>query len=93
MTENNSDIFFQLMLGILIFGFAVLAILAFVIHIYIPFKNERDYIYMEIKRSDIDEKKYWKKELKLFYISYIPIVGRMILRRMRKKKKREFNLR
>jgi len=46
------------MLGILIFGFAVLAILAFVIHIYIPFKNERDYIYMEIKRSDIDEKKY-----------------------------------
>lgn len=88
MTQNNNDMFFPIMLGVLIFIFAVLVIMAFVINIYIPFKNERDYIQMEIKRSDVDERKYWEKELKMFYISYIPIAGRIILRRMRKKKKR-----
>ena len=36
----------------------------------------RDYIKMEMQRSDGDEYYYWKSELKRLYISHIPILGR-----------------
>lgn len=40
------------------------------------FFSERRYIKMEISRSaNHDEALYWRHELKLLYLSYIPIVG------------------
>ena len=49
---------------------------AFFINSYLPFKDERDYIKMEMERSfEEEEYLYWKKELKKLYISKIPIVG------------------
>ncbi len=45
------------------------------INIYLPFKDERDYIKMEMERSDDEEEYlYWQRELKMLYMSKIPIV-------------------
>ncbi len=62
---------FVLMLGIL-------ALIAFIINVWIPYQRERKYIKMEMKRSDGEEYYYWKRQLKRLYISHIPIVGRFI---------------
>ena len=50
---------------------------AFFINFYLPFKEERDYIKMEMQRSyEEDEYRYWKKELKHLYLRSIPLIGR-----------------
>lgn len=57
-----------------IIGF--LLFFAFFINSYLPFKDERDYIKMEMERSfEEEEYLYWKRELKMLYISKIPIAG------------------
>lgn len=50
--------------------------LAFYINFYIQFKKERDYIKMEIGRTYGKEHLYWKRRLKMLYISQIPIIRR-----------------
>ncbi|MBQ4282660.1 MAG: hypothetical protein IJB96_01885 [Lachnospira sp.] len=60
---------------VVIIGFFLLV--AFFVNIYLPFKEERDCIKMEIARSfDEEEYLYWKRELRRLYLSYIPLVGR-----------------
>ena len=45
----------------------------------ISFKEERNYIKMEINRSSDDKKcLFWKNELKKLYLGSIPIIGRII---------------
>ena len=62
-----------------IIGFFLL--FAFFINLYLPFKEERDYIKMEMARSfEEEEYLYWKRKLKMLYIRKIPIV-RSIVRR------------
>ena len=54
---------------------------AFFINSYLPFKKERNYIKMEIARAfEEEEYLYWKRKLKMLYISKIPII-RSIVRR------------
>ena len=49
--------------------------LAFLVKIFLPFKEQRDYIKMEMARSFGEEEYlYWKRELKMLYISNIPII-------------------
>ena len=51
--------------------------LAFFINLYLPFKEERDYIKMEMERSyEEDEYLYWRRELKYLYLRSIPLLGR-----------------
>ncbi len=59
--------------------FTVLIILfifiAFFINSYLLFKNERDYIKLEMERSfEEEEYLYWKRALKMLYIRKIPII-------------------
>lgn len=52
-------------------------LLAFFINLYLPFKEERDYIKMEMERSyEEDEYRYWRRELKYLYLRSIPLIGR-----------------
>ena len=45
----------------------------------VPFLEKREYIKMEIKRSDNDDRYcYWKNELKKLYLHSIPIIGRFL---------------
>lgn len=71
--DNTEDTF-------LIFAFAVIIgffiVLAFYFNVIAPFMKARDYIKMEMHRSDVNEYYYWKSELKRLYISHIPIIGR-----------------
>ena len=64
----------------------LLLFISFFKNSYLPFKEEKDYIKMEMARS-FEEKEYlyWKRELKMLYISRIPIV-RSIVRRKHKRK-------
>lgn len=68
-TENMAPLF----LIILVCFFAVLALYFKVIK---PFSQDRAYIKMEMNRAfDEKEYRYWKRQLKKLYISYIPFVG------------------
>ena len=60
-------------------------ILAFFVSLYLPFKEERDYIKMEMARSfDEEEYLYWKRKLKMLYISKIPIVSSIARRKYKR---------
>ena len=64
----------------LIFAFVVIIgffiVLAVYFNIIAPFMKAREYIKMEMQRSDGNEYYYWKRELKRLYLSHIPIIGR-----------------
>lgn len=66
---------FLIFIAAIIIGFFI--ILALVINFFIPFKEERDYIKMEMERSyEEDEYRYWRRELKYLYLRSIPLIGR-----------------
>ena len=47
------------------------------VNFFVPFKEKRDYIKMEMKRSYKEEVyRYWRRELKYLYLRSIPIIGR-----------------
>ena len=73
-TYDNTEDTFLIFAFVLIIGFFI--VLAFYINVIAPFMKARDYIKMEMQRSDGDEYYYWKSELKRLYISHIPIIGR-----------------
>lgn len=75
---DSTDTFFydEILIVIIAAIIGFFLILSFFINLYLPFKGERDYIRMEMARSFKEEEYlYWKEELKMLYISKIPIVG------------------
>ena len=59
----------------MIIGALLIAVLF--VNFFIPFKDERDYIKMEMARSyEEDEYRYWRRELKHLYLRSIPLIGR-----------------
>ncbi len=81
MEQGENEIFLY---GILLAPLIVLCVIAVYTNIIRPFSEGRRYIKAEIHRSyNESEYRYWKRELKKLYISQIPIVGNMIVRRMR----------
>ncbi len=72
-----------IILAILIGAFLIAALF---VNLFIPFKEERDYIKMEMARAlDKEEYVYWKSKLKMLYISKIPIVRSIAARRKYKR--------
>ena len=78
-TDTLFNYEFLLLIHAMILGSFI--VVALFVNFFIPFKEERDYIKMEMERSfEEEEYLYWKRELKMLYISKIPIV-RYIVRR------------
>lgn len=73
-TYDNTEDTFLIFAFVVIIGFFI--ILAFYFNVIAPFTKAREYIKMEMQRSDGDEYYYWKSELKRLYISHIPIIGK-----------------
>ena len=75
MDYNNSNQYtFLIIVGIIALFFILIA---FVINSVIPFLREREYIVMEMRRSnDEANRQHWRKELRRLYLGAIPIVGR-----------------
>ena len=71
---DNTEDTFLIFVFIVIFGFFV--VMAFYFNVIAPFMKARDYIKMEMQRSDGNEYYYWKSELKRLYKAHIPIIGR-----------------
>lgn len=61
----------------------VLGFYAFYRKVLVPLIEKRNNIKTEMRFSRGSEHAYWKKELKRFYISCIPVIGKIISRRMR----------
>ena len=69
-----TDEFLLFMVAIIIGCFIVVALF---VNFIIPFKEERDYIKMEMERSyEEEEYRYWRRELKYLYLRSIPLIGR-----------------
>ena len=71
--DNTVDTF-------LIVGFTFIIIFFVILILYFniisPFIKSREYIKMEMQRSDGREYLYWKRQLKKLYMTSIPIIGR-----------------
>ena len=69
-----NDEFLLFVVAIIIGSFIIIALF---VNFFIPFKEERDYIKMEMERSyEEDEYLYWRRELKYLYLRSIPLLGR-----------------
>lgn len=55
----------------------LLLIRVFIEFVWVPFSEERLFIKMEIKRTEGEERHFWKKELRRLYIRSIPIIGNL----------------
>lgn len=69
-----------ILLAILIIFMLFLIVMALCMNVLIPFIDKRNYIKMEMMRSDEDEYYYWKQELRNHYLEHIPILGWFIRR-------------
>ena len=69
-----NDEFILIIFAMIIGAFLIVALF---VNFFIPFKEERDYIKMEMQRSyEEDEYRYWRRELKYIYLRSIPLIGR-----------------
>jgi len=69
-----TDEFLLIIVAMIIGAFLIAALF---INFFIPFKEERDYIKMEMARSfEEEEYRYWRRELKYLYLRSIPLIGR-----------------
>lgn len=69
-----NDEFILIIFAMIIGTFLIVALF---VNFFIQFKEERDYIKMEIQRSyEEDEYRYWRRELKYLYLRSIPLIGR-----------------
>jgi len=69
-----NDEFLLFAVAIIIGSFIIIALF---VNFFIPFKEERDYIKMEMDRSyEEEEYLYWRRELKYLYLRSIPLLGR-----------------
>ncbi len=77
-----TDEFLILIIAMIIGSFVVITLF---VNFFIPFKEERDYIKMEMERSfEKEEYLHWKRKLKMLYISKIPIVRSIVRRKYNK---------
>lgn len=60
----------------------------FVLGVYAPFIDDRDYIRMEIARSHGAERVHWKHELQRLYMGAIPFIGQYLVRKSREKSRK-----
>ena len=73
MIDDNNKIW--AIWGIVLAVLVLLPVIcAFVMGVLVPFKETRDFIKMEMDRSEGRKYRYWKRELKNLYLSHIPIV-------------------
>ena len=69
-----TDEFLLIIVAMIIGAFLIVALF---VNFFIPFKEERDYIKMEMARSfEEEEYRYWRRELKYLYLRSIPLIGR-----------------
>ncbi len=50
------------------------------VNVYLPFINATKSIRLEIRRSEGDEREFWKRELRILYVRAIPLVGEPLYR-------------
>ncbi len=87
-SEEINQFFYSNLLVILAIAILIIVIFALAYFVWTRlsgFLSERNYIKMEIQRTDGQEREYWKSKLVLFYLDSFPLIGgilcRMYLRR------------
>ena len=89
MNYEMTDVFVLLAGAALVIAFLVMFIIKFIVSVYFPFVDAYDHIKSKIMFSNnYDEQKYWIKEKKRLFVSYIPLVGEFLARKMKSKKKK-----
>lgn len=77
--DYNTDALFndEFLLFIIAMIIGTFLFIALIVNFFIPFREERDYIKMEMERSfEEEEYRYWRRELKYLYLRSIPLIGR-----------------
>ena len=72
MINNNEN--WEILVAMFAALLFLFILIALVMNVWMPFKENRDTIKMEMNRSEGREYKYWKRELRRLYLCHIPIV-------------------
>ena len=91
MSENETNFVILILGACLLLFFIAVFIVKFIVRVYVPFLDERDFILMEIDRTHGDERIHWKHELKRLYISQIPFIGETLAENSRKRSRERRN--
>lgn len=83
MTQPQDALFSEIFILIFIMSFIILFFAAYFKTVIKPFIKKRDYIKMELGRSNEREYRYWKRKLKKLYVQHIPFVGKLIWKLIR----------
>ena len=89
--ETEANILVELLGILLVILIFMIFMVKYIMNVYMPFVDDRDFILLEIRRTHGDERIHWKNELKRLYISQIPFVGRYLAEksRIRDRKRRK----
>lgn len=90
MNYELTDMFMLLAGAVVVIVFLVMFIIKFIVSVYFPFIDEYDHIKKKIMFSTHrDERAYWLREKQILYVSYIPVIGEAMARKMKKRKKHQ----
>ncbi len=79
-TVNDAwDLVIPIFLVVLILFF----LCVFIVEVWLPFWEQRKYLKAEVHRSGGEERRYWKRELRYFYLRNIPLLGILFRRKHR----------
>ncbi len=78
---DNTETFYDLSGIVILVTIIVMLIMVFIINVWRPFLAQRRFLKMEIARNDGEERKYWESELKAFYISHIPVIRNILIKK------------
>ena len=80
------DIWIFLGISVIVF-LLTLIVISFIFSEWIPYLDEWQYVKMEIRRSNGENRAFWKRKLKKFYLQRIPFIRHFYSKRHRKKKR------
>ena len=87
--ESRVDILIMFLGVCLLLMFTGILVIKFIMSVYLPFTEERNFIQREIMRTQGNEQVHWRHELKRLYISQIPLIGVYLAESSRKRGKKK----
>lgn len=90
--ENNANMFVEFLGICLVAVILIILAIKYVLTVYMPFVEERDFIKMEIARSHGNSRVHWQHELRRLYLAQIPFIGGILaeankIREIKRRKK------
>ena len=87
--EISTDVVVNVLGACVFLIFVAILLMKFVMHIYIPFTESREFIKLEIVKARGNARVHWQHELRRLYMGMIPLIGGYLVRKSRERGKKQ----